>query len=82
MLVIQSKKTDYNTKIREVQNKITTDRDHDKCVATQEFDKLTSENFTTKLKQAHLGSKNDFTDFIKKTDFYTGLKNLYQMKIY
>ena len=29
------KKTDYNTKISETENKITTDRDHDKYITTQ-----------------------------------------------
>ena len=36
-------KTDYNTKISEVENKISTDHDHDKYITTQEFDRLTSE---------------------------------------
>ena len=34
MLVIQSKKTVYNTNINEVENKITTDHDHDKQIIT------------------------------------------------
>ena len=29
------KKTDYNTKISEIENKITTDHDHDKYITTQ-----------------------------------------------
>ena len=45
-----SKKTNYDTKISEIQNKITTDYDHDKYITTQEFDKLTKENFNAKLK--------------------------------
>ena len=61
-------KPDYNTKINEIENKITTDHDHDKCIATQEFNKLTSENFTARLKQANLASKSDIANFIKKTD--------------
>ena len=40
------KKTDYNTKISEIENKITTERDHDKYITTPGFNKLTSENFT------------------------------------
>ena len=51
MLVIWPKKTDYNTKISEIQNKITADHDYDKYITTQEFNKLTSENFTARLKQ-------------------------------
>ena len=35
------KKTDYNTKISEIKNKITTDRDYDKYITTQKFNKLT-----------------------------------------
>ena len=58
MLVVQSKKkTNYNTKISEIENKIATDHDHDKYIAAQEFNKLTSENFTARLKQANLLSK-------------------------
>ena len=59
------KKTDYSTKI---ENKITADHDHDKCIANQEFKKLTSENFTARLAQVNLASKSDITNFVKKTD--------------
>ena len=52
------KKTDYNTKFSEIKNKITTHHDHDKYITTQEFNKLTSENFTARLAQASLASKN------------------------
>ena len=31
------KKTDYNTKISEIENKITTDHDHDKYITIPEF---------------------------------------------
>ena len=44
MLVIQSKKkkkTDYDTKIREIEKKVT-DHDHDKYITTPEFNKLTA----------------------------------------
>ena len=46
------KKTEYNTKISETENKITTDHDHDKYITTQEFNKFTSEIFTVRFKQA------------------------------
>ena len=36
------KKTDYDTKISEIEKKITTDHGHDKYITTQEFNKLTS----------------------------------------
>ena len=36
------KKIEYNTKTSEIENKITTDHDHDKYIANQEFNNLTS----------------------------------------
>ena len=38
--------------------------------------KLTSENFTARLKQANLASKNNIANFVKKTDFDNKLKNV------
>ena len=35
------KKTDYNTKISEIEKKVT-DHDHDKYITTLDFDKLTA----------------------------------------
>ena len=43
MSVMLSKKTDYNTKTNEIENKITADHDHDKYITTQELNKLTPE---------------------------------------
>ena len=65
MFVIQLKKTDYNTKINKIQNKIS-DHDHDKYIGTQEFNRLSSENFTTRLKEANLARKNDIANFLKR----------------
>ena len=50
-------KTDYNTIINEIENKIAADHDHDKYIATQEFNKLASEHFTAGLRQANLARK-------------------------
>ena len=33
----------------EIENKITTDSDHNKYITTQEFNKLTLENFTARV---------------------------------
>ena len=33
------------------------------------MNKLTADNFTARLKQRHLASKNVSVDFVKKTDF-------------
>ena len=55
---------------------ITTDHDYDKYITTQEFIKLTAENFSGKLAQAKLPSKNGIANFVKLTDFDDKLKNL------
>ena len=68
ILVIQSKKTDYNKKINRAEKKIA-NHDHPKYIATQEFNNLSSDNFTARSKQADLVSKNNIADFVKKTDF-------------
>ena len=38
----------------------------DRYIATKEFNKLTSENFDERLKQANLASKKGIADFRKK----------------
>ena len=53
------KKTDCNTKINEIEKKIT-DNNHDKYVTTPEFNKLTAENFAARLSQADLVTKTAF----------------------
>ena len=74
MLRNQSKKTDHSTKISEIENKITTDHDHD--IPTQEFNTFTTENFVQdQHKQIQL-EKNDIDDFVRKVDFDDKLKNL------
>ena len=45
-------------------------------MTTPEYNKLTAENFTARLKQANLAAEDDITDFIKKTDFDDKLKHL------
>ena len=62
------KKTDCNTKISEIENKIAADHDHDNYITTQKFDKFTLENFTARLAQASLASKSDIAQFVKKTN--------------
>ena len=69
------KKTDYNTKNIEIENKMN-DHDDAKYVPTQEFNKLTADNFTARLIQANLASKNDIANFVNKTDFDSKLVRL------
>ena len=70
------KKTYYNEKIGEIENKITTDHNHDKHITTQKFNKLTTENFSARLKQPKLASKINISNFLKETDFDSKLKNV------
>ena len=65
--------TVLNTKISEVENKIPS---HDKYITTPEFNKLTAENFTARLKQANLMTKADFDK--KLTSFDTKLPQIKQ----
>ena len=53
------KKTDYDTKIPHIEKKIA-DHNHDKYITTQEFNKLTTENFNARLAPANLITKTDF----------------------
>ena len=57
MLVIQPKKTDYNTKTSEVKKKIT-DSNHNKYLTTPEFNKFTGDIFAARLNQANLARKS------------------------
>ena len=53
------KKTDYNTKSTDIENKLR-NHNHDKYVATSEFNTLAVEVFNTRLAQANLTAKTDF----------------------
>ena len=69
------KKTDYNTRINEIEKK-TTDHNHDKYITTPEFNKFTTEIFDSRLKQANLTSQSDIANFVNKTDFDNKLKDI------
>ena len=75
MLVIQSKKLTTEQKLVNLKT-VTTDHHYNKYITTQEFNKLTSENFIATLAKASLASKNDIANLLKKTDFDIKLKNL------
>ena len=53
------KQTDYDTKISDIEKKIA-DHNQNKYITTQEFTKLTTENFNARLAQANLITKTDF----------------------
>ena len=53
------KKTDYDTKITEIENKLT-DHNHEKYITTPEFNTLAGDVFNPRLAQANLITKTDF----------------------
>ena len=53
------KKTDYNTNITDIENKLN-NHNHDKYVATSEFNTLAANIFNARLAQANLITKTDF----------------------
>ena len=53
------KKTDYNTKISELEKKLT-DHDHDKYITNPEFNSVAANVFNAGLAQANLITKTDF----------------------
>ena len=59
MLVIQLKKTDCNTRITDIENKLN-NHDHDKYINTSEFNKLAADVFNARIAQANLITKTDF----------------------
>ena len=59
MLVIQFKKTDYNTKVTEIEKKLN-NHNHDKYIDTSEFNKLAADVFNVRLSQANLITTTDF----------------------
>ena len=69
------KTVDYDTKIGEIEKKIL-DHNHGKYITTQEFNKLTAENFATRLAQAKLATETRIDDFIEETHFDDKLKSL------
>ena len=67
MLAVSLKKTDYNTKINEIEKKLT-DHDHDKYITTLEFITLAADVFNAKLVQANLVTKTDFDNSVSSLD--------------
>ena len=53
------KKTDYNTKITEIEKKLT-DHNHDKYITTPEFNTLAANVFNARLAEANLVTNTDF----------------------
>ena len=54
--LVKKRKTDYDTKIRELEKK-RTDHKHDKYITNPKFNKLTAENFVARLAKTNLITK-------------------------
>ena len=63
MLVMWLKKTDYNTKVTEIANKLN-NYNHDKYITTPEFNTLATDTFNTKLLWANLVMKTIFDNTV------------------
>ena len=59
MLIVWLKKTDRNTKVTEIENKLN-NHNHDKYITTPEFNTLAADIFNARLTQANLINKKDF----------------------
>ena len=69
--------TDFDTKIGKIEKKVLIyDHDKNNLITTQEFNKLTADWFAARLAQAHLATKADIADLVKKKDFDKNLKNI------
>ena len=69
-------------KLLVIEKKIT-DHNNDKYITTTEFNKLTSENFATRLKQTKLARKSDIANLVKKIliiNYQTLIKYLIRIK--
>ena len=75
VLVIQSKKTDYNIKINKIEKKITV-YNHNKHITSPEFSRFKADICALRLKRANLASKSDIANFVNKIDFYNKLKDV------
>ena len=83
-------KADYNTKVTEIENKLT-DHNHDRYITTPEFNKLAADVLNARLAQANLITKTDFdaklSSLIReitsnKTDHLLGQNEFKKLKIF
>ena len=66
------KKTDYKTKITEIEKKLT-DHNHDKYITTIEFNKLATDTFNARIVCLYLVI---YINLVKNTDFDSKLSDL------
>ena len=63
-----------------LKNKIATDHYQDKYITTQEFVRLTSKNFTARIKLPNLACKSGTANFVKKANVNNKLKHVASKK--
>ena len=80
---LNAKKNEIKTKIHNVTNLATAIAltavenkipNHNKYITAPEFNTLAAQNYTSRLAQANLASKNDIANFVKKRYFDDALK--------
>ena len=59
-----------------IENEITSDRDHDKYITTQELNDLTAQIVASRLGKANLTNKNDIANFVEKNKKQICLVNI------
>ena len=59
VLLVLLKKTEYDTKVTEIENKLN-NHNHDKYITTPEFNSLAADVFNTRLSRVNLVTKTDF----------------------
>ena len=59
LIVSKKKKTDYDTKITDIENRLT-NHNHDKYIGISKFSTLATNVFNTRIAQANLITKTDF----------------------
>ena len=67
MLLVLLKKTHYDTKITEIENKFN-NHNHDKYITTPEFNALVADVFNARISQANLVTKINFLNSVSSLD--------------
>ena len=67
MLLVLLKKTNYDTKITEIENKFN-NHNHDKYITTPEFNALVTDVFNARISQANLVTKINFLNSVSSLD--------------
>ena len=60
-------KTDYNTKVSEIENKLS-NHNHDKYITTQEFNELATDAFDARIARGNLVVKTNFDSTVSSLD--------------